>query len=646
MKHLGKKLMLTYAAIVLFSILLISVPTLQNQFKVLNKSVIKDSVTQIQMASDSINFFLDSPVTMLKTANAYVKRADFTLKQAQDDFAEIIKDNPEILCLYYTDPLPMTAGGMFYSSDQWIPEDDYDKETRDWYYMAKASEKAVITEPYVDATTGSLVTSIALQAKNDSGKFIGVIAVDILLKDLNTIVQDKKITENGKSFLIDSNGLYLTNDDFEKIQNVNFFDEYKQLAKYKDKISSETFIESKAPGGYYFAGKIIREDAGWIMVTVGKSSELFGQIATSVIFTIIMSVIALSLSLILAKIIAVRIVHPIKKVDVAVNNIAEGNANLSHRLEVTCHDEVGELVSGFNKFMEKLHLIVSDVKDSKEDLSNVKNDLQVSLETTASSIEEILSNIQSVVNQVNAQANSVSQTSAAVTEIAENINSLERMIDSQSMGVSQASSAVEQMIGNISSVNINVEKMAASFDLLEKNTTEGIIKQHKVSEHVAQIEEQSKALQDANIAITNVASQTNPLAMNAAIEAAHAGESGKGFSVVADEIRKLSETSAAESKKISEELHKISELISTVVVAARESSESFSGVGEKISQTDELVNQIKSAMEEQQQGSKQIVEALKLMNDSTSEVKNASHEMSEGNKTILMEIKSLQDATS
>ena len=122
MKHLGKKLMLTYAAIVLFSILLISVPTLQNQFKVLNKSVIKDSVTQIQMASDSINFFLDSPVTMLKTVSAYVKRADFTLKQAQDDFAEIIKDNPEILCLYYADPHPMNALGMLYSSDRWIPE--------------------------------------------------------------------------------------------------------------------------------------------------------------------------------------------------------------------------------------------------------------------------------------------------------------------------------------------------------------------------------------------------------------------------------------------------------------------------------------------------------------------------------------------
>ena len=146
-------------------------------------------------------------------------------------------------------------------------------------------------------------------------------------------------------------------------------------------------------------------------------------------------------------------------------------------------------------------------------------------------------------------------------------------------------------------------------------------------------------------ASSNLASQTNVLAMKAAIEAAHAGEAGRGFSVVADEIRNLSETSSMQSKKIAQQVKAIKDSIMGVVSASGESSAAFTSVSSKITDTDQLVRQIKMAMEEQKEGSKQIIDVLHTMNNSTSEVRIASREMSEGNKAILDEVKHLQSAT-
>ena len=638
------KLLLSYLALVLFSITLVSLPVFISQLKQIQNYIKKNTEAQLNIAKDSIDIFFNQPSFAVSSVEPYINQKGFNLEDAQRDFQTLIDENESLACLYYIDDIVIADGGKAYSSDGWIPDDDYNQYKQEWYVDAMNAKSVIITEPYIDEDTKDLVSTVAKRINSPTGKFIGVAGIDIHLTELSEKIQSIKITDHGSSFMINKDGIYLTNEDKNKINEANFFDDYKMLTGYKENMNTSTVLDINASKQYYFMATKINEDNDWYFVTVGPRSELI-QIRKILQIVLVMAVITIISATLISIIIAATIVKPIKVVDEAVNGIAEGNADLTQRIKATSKDEVGELVKGFNKFMEKLHGIVADVKDSKNNLEYVKGDLQQSIDNTASSITEILSNVESVVGQVEHQAGSVAQTSSAVTEISENISSLERMIENQSSGVTQASAAVEEMIGNISSVNINVEKMASSFGELEQNTSEGIQKQQRVSEHVAEIEAQSKALQDANVAITNVASQTNLLAMNAAIEAAHAGEAGKGFSVVADEIRKLSETSASESKKISEELRKISESISAVVIAARESSESFAGVGEKISQTDELVNQIKSAMQEQQEGSKQILEALKMMNDSTSEVRTSSHEMSVGNQSILREIQTLQDAT-
>src|SRR5574344_1994864 len=141
--------------------------------------------------------------------------------------------------------------------------------------------------------------------------------------------------------------------------------------------------------------------------------------------------------------------------------------------------------------------------------------------------------------------------------------------------------------------------MDKEFEMLSAATKMGIDKNTEVSNLLTKMQESSNVLLEANKAISGIASQTNLLAMNAAIEAAHAGSAGKGFAVVADETRKLAEESAKQSKDIGNELKSVSEQIKNVVGQAEISTESFKKVDEEITATTELVLQIKNAMEEQ-----------------------------------------------
>ncbi len=498
---------------------------------------------------------------------------------------------------------------------------------------------------------GSVCYYIARPAYNAAGSLIGVFAGAVKLDEIDKMVGELSMGKDGKAILVGSNGVL--------ISHIRGMSKYMDLS-YSDKagysgldVIAAQACAGKSGEGYYrdsngvltFASYVPVQGTPWsaILTIPQKQIEAVGDKMKTLIIiitTLIGIIISVACSLIM-----IAAVKPLKVVRESIYEIASGDADLTQQIVVKSNNEIGALGDGFNAFMEKLRTIIGGVKDSKEILGDVNVGLQNRIEENGRSIEAIIGDLNDIDSQVQNQANSVSQTVSAVEEISQNIQSLENMIETQSSGVVEASAAVEEMIGNISSVNNSVGYMAQSFDSLIQNTEAGIQRQNDVNQRIHNIEEQSKALQTANKTISDIAGQTNLLAMNAAIEAAHAGEAGKGFSVVADEIRKLSETSSAQSKTIREELKKIEGSINDVVNASQASTDMFNEVSNSITQTQQLVLQIKGAMEEQQEGSKQIGAALKLMNDNTSEVRAASHEMAEGNKSILTEIDQLRNTT-
>jgi methyl-accepting chemotaxis protein len=236
----------------------------------------------------------------------------------------------------------------------------------------------------------------------------------------------------------------------------------------------------------------------------------------------------------------------------------------------------------------------------------------------------ITGNMDAMQGETGAQMESVAQTSAAIEEIIKSIDSLNRAVQTQADHITQSSAAIEQMVANIASIRSVVAGVTKTTGALSKSSSDGHSMLVKLTEAVTHIQEQSATLQTANKTIADIAEQTNILAMNAAIEAAHAGEAGRGFAVVAAEIRKLAELSGKESSAVSEEIKKIEQGIEQITGVSNQTVGAMDTIFTGIRSMDASFAQVNHAVEEQSAGGSRILAALKSIQDMTVRVRDGA----------------------
>ena len=310
-----------------------------------------------------------------------------------------------------------------------------------------------------------------------------------------------------------------------------------------------------------------------------------------------------------------------------------------------CKDEIGQIGNYLNNTTDTMRELFMQVKEESNNMTTIGESLFLEMQKSGNAITQIADEIDSLHVATDDQAHSVSETSSAIAQIIESIRELNTSIEGQSADVSNVSSAVEQMVANIQAVATSVQKANAALQSLSSATNDGkntLIETNTISQQIA---EQSGGLLEASTVIENIAAQTNLLAMNAAIEAAHAGEAGRGFAVVAGEIRKLAEESSAQGKTISGTLKMITAEIDQLVKAASLAVEKFTVISQHTDAVQNSASMVAFSMTEQSKAGKEVLSSMQDINAVTQSVQQGSAEISGGSEKVMDEVRNLDKVT-
>jgi methyl-accepting chemotaxis protein len=321
-------------------------------------------------------------------------------------------------------------------------------------------------------------------------------------------------------------------------------------------------------------------------------------------------------------------------IDIERNIALLKEGDLTQRAKAATRDEIGTLAKNLNLFLESLSNSMDRIKAVSKANIEAKNKLLDAGSEAASSSTQIEANTTSIARQVEALDTKIEKSSGSIDKIRASISALNAQIEGQSAMVEETTAAVTEMLTSLDNMGRIMEIDRISSANLVQEAESGRKVFESASTMIAEIPRNIDTIRAMAEVIQNIASQTNILAMNAAIEAAHAGDAGKGFSVVADEIRKLSEASTLSSHEISNSIGGIVKIIDAATNANGETTKAFAAIDLRIGEVSSSLTELFGNIGEIRTGSRQILSTMIDLKDRSLKVKEGSNSMEEGSSEI------------